>query len=142
MFCDSCGTAVQPGQNHCTRCGKTVLIPVLAGSDRIARHRQALGILWIVYAVLSLAQGVALFILANAYGHVGRLLRPDAAAGIIAGVGLLQWQSWARVLMLVVAFISLLSFPIGTGIGVYTLWVLLSSNAGKQYRAMAKAAGE
>ncbi len=166
MFCDFCGNVVQPVQNHCPQCGKAVVgRPLLAGSARVARHRQTLGILWIAYAVFSLVESVALFILANAYAHVGRLLRPDvtlpsvspslrplvvflamlllakAVAGIIAGVGLLQWQSWARVLMLVLGFISLPSFPIGTALGVYTLWVLLAAKAGEEYRAIARAAG-
>ncbi len=166
MFCDCCGNAVQPGQNHCPQCGKAVVgRPLLAGSARVARHRQTLGILWIAYAVFSLVESVALFILANAYGHVGRLLRPDvtlpslspslrplalfvamlllakAVAGIIAGVGLLQWQSWARALTLVVGFLSLLNIPLGTALGIYALWVLMAPKAGEEYRAMAKAAG-
>ncbi len=166
MFCDSCGNAIHPGQNHCPQCGKAVFArPVPSSSARVARHRQSLGILWIVYAVFSLVQSVALFILANAYTHVGRLLRPDvglpslphflqplasfvamlllakAVVGIIAGVGLLQWQSWARGLMLVVAFVSLLSLPIGTALGIYTLWVLFAPKTGEEYRAMSKAAG-
>ncbi len=162
MFCDSCGNAVQPGQNHCTRCGKQVLGPVLGGSDRVARHRQTLGILWIAYSAISLVGSVALFILANTYAHwrgvyvgfsslpgflrplmslVAMLLLAKAVAGILAGVGLLQWQSWARVLALVVGFISLLNIPLGTALGVYTLWVLLAPTAGEEYRAMAKAAG-
>src|SRR5512146_1123572 len=166
MFCDGCGNALQLGQNHCPQCGKAVVgHPVLAGSARVARHRQTLGILWIAYAVFSLVESVALFILANAYAHVGRLLRPDvglpslssslrplalfiamlllakAGGGIIASVGLLQWQSWARVLMLVLGFISLPSLPIGTALGVYTLWVLLAAKASEEYRAIARAAG-
>lgn len=45
--------------------------------------------------------------------------------GIIAGVGLLQRWSWARVLAIVLGFLNLPNFPIGTAIGIYTIWVLL-----------------
>jgi hypothetical protein len=43
---------------------------------------------------------------------------------LIGGIGLLKKQPWARILLLVVAVFDLFSFPIGTVIGVYTLWAL------------------
>jgi hypothetical protein len=53
-----------------------------------------------------------------------------AAPGIIAGFGLLKRKSWARVLAIVLGIFNLTNFPIGTAIGVYTLYVLLQSDAG------------
>ncbi len=168
MFCDSCGNAIQPGQNHCPRCGKAILGPVLPGSGRVARHGHMLGILWIAYSAFNLIGGGVLVILANTlFAHLGSLLPPDAppeaarvpmflhpllsfigvmllakaAAGMIAGIGLLQHQSWARILTLIVGFISLLNIPIGTALGVYTLWVLLGPNADEEYQAMTKTVG-
>lgn len=44
--------------------------------------------------------------------------------GIIGGIGLLKWQPWARILVMVLAVLDLFNVPIGTAIGVYTLWVL------------------
>jgi len=43
---------------------------------------------------------------------------------LIAGVGLLKYKGWARILALIVAVLALASFPIGTAAGIYTLWVL------------------
>jgi hypothetical protein len=42
----------------------------------------------------------------------------------IAGRGILQWQPWAKTLGLVISAINMLFFPIGTGVGIYALWVL------------------
>ena len=52
-----------------------------------------------------------------------------ALPGIIAGIGLLRRAGWGRILALVVAFLSLINFPIGTAIGAYAIWVLLQSEA-------------
>jgi cation transport ATPase len=43
---------------------------------------------------------------------------------LIAGVGLLKKKRWARVVAMVVAIVALIGFPVGTGAGIYTLWVL------------------
>lgn len=45
--------------------------------------------------------------------------------GLVGGIGLLSFQSWARYLVMVVAAIGCLNIPIGTLKGVYSLWVLL-----------------
>ena len=44
---------------------------------------------------------------------------------IIGGIGLLKYKPWARILVLIIAVLDLLWVPIGTVIGVYTIWVLL-----------------
>lgn len=49
-----------------------------------------------------------------------------SAPGIVVGIGLLQYRSWARVLALVLAFLNLPTFPLGTILGVYTLVSLLN----------------
>ncbi|MEI8229976.1 MAG: hypothetical protein WCG83_02450 [Candidatus Peregrinibacteria bacterium] len=43
---------------------------------------------------------------------------------LIAGLALLKMQSWARKLLMTFGILSLVDFPIGTIIGVYTIWVL------------------
>jgi hypothetical protein len=45
--------------------------------------------------------------------------------GLIGGIGLLSYQKWARVIVLVVAALGCLNFPLGTFKGVYSLWVLM-----------------
>ncbi len=42
---------------------------------------------------------------------------------IIGGIALLSKKKWGMILLLVVGCLSLLSFPVGTAIGGYTLWV-------------------
>lgn len=46
--------------------------------------------------------------------------------GIIAGYGLLQYFEWARILGIILSALNLLSFPFGTALGIYGLWVLLN----------------
>jgi hypothetical protein len=46
---------------------------------------------------------------------------------IIAGWGLLNYRPWARILTIVLCALHLLSFPFGTALGVYGLWVLLQT---------------
>ncbi|MDD4050869.1 MAG: hypothetical protein PHR28_03070 [candidate division Zixibacteria bacterium] len=45
--------------------------------------------------------------------------------GIIGGWGLLAKKSWARIVVLIVGILNLTNFPLGTALGIYTLWVLL-----------------
>ena len=52
-----------------------------------------------------------------------------ALPGFLAGIGLLRRQQWARYLALAVAVLNLVNFPLGTAVGIYTLWVLLPANA-------------
>jgi hypothetical protein len=52
---------------------------------------------------------------------------------MLAGYGLLKRTPWARVLALVVAILSLINFPIGTAIGIYTFWVMLQEEAAEYF---------
>ncbi|GAB4146403.1 MAG: hypothetical protein Fur0021_04510 [Candidatus Promineifilaceae bacterium] len=56
---------------------------------------------------------------------IGLLMAALAIPGMIAGWGLLKRKNWGRVLGIVVGVFSLMNFPLGTAIGVYTLYVLL-----------------
>ena len=53
------------------------------------------------------------------------LLTPISVAGIIGGIGLLKRRSWARILLLIVSVLQLLDIPLGTALGIYTIWVLI-----------------
>jgi hypothetical protein len=60
------------------------------------------------------------------------------AAGVVAaGVGLLQYRPWGRVLALVMAVFLVFKFPIGTAIAIYAFWVLLSDPGRKHYESHA-----
>jgi len=48
--------------------------------------------------------------------------------GIIAGIGLLSYQPWARILTIVLSILDLVSVPFGTALGIYGLWVLFSAD--------------
>ena len=48
---------------------------------------------------------------------------------IVLGWGLLTWKPWSRVLGIVLSVLHLASFPVGTMIGAYGLWVLLNDES-------------
>jgi hypothetical protein len=56
--------------------------------------------------------------------------------GLIAGIGLLSFQPWARILTIVISALELPGFPIHTALGVYGLWVLLSNEGTALFRPM------
>jgi hypothetical protein len=66
---------------------------------------------------------------------VGVFLSILALPGIAAGIGLLRRKSWGRVLAIVVGILNLINFPVGTIIGVYTLWVLFQNTATDYFTA-------
>ena len=45
--------------------------------------------------------------------------------GIVAGMGLYKRKEWARILTLFLSIIEIFSFPIGTAIGIYSIWALI-----------------
>ncbi len=46
-----------------------------------------------------------------------------AVPSIVGGVALLNEKKWALTLLLILGCFKLFSFPIGTAIGIYTIWV-------------------
>lgn len=65
---------------------------------------------------------------------VGAFLAILGVPGILAGIGLLRRRRWGRILALVVGFLGLLNFPVGTAIGIYAGWVLLQESATEYFR--------
>jgi hypothetical protein len=55
--------------------------------------------------------------------------------GIIAGMGLLKFRPWARILTIVLSALDLPMVPIGTALGVYGLWVLLQPQTERLFAA-------
>jgi hypothetical protein len=72
-------------------------------------------------------------IVGMAGGFVAILIGAMSAFQLIAGWGLLRRMPWARILTIVLGVISLLRFPWGTALGIYTLWVLLSKDGAAQF---------
>ena len=163
MFCDQCGLQLQAGASQCGRCGKSVLGRVEFRRSRVREHVRLVGILWMAYSALHLVGGVVVILVGRiVFGNFiqfhggpppevliwlrplitlfGWLLVTKAAAGFLAGWGLLQKELWARTVALVVAFLALLNVPLGTALGIYTLWVLLPAQSDDEYNALAQAA--
>ncbi len=105
-----------------------------------------LGILGIVVAVafLFLGAGTAATILAEDDSNEARVGAAWAGGcitfiaalfgimsipSIIAGWGLSQRKSWARILAIILAILSLPQFPVGTAIGVYALVILFNDES-------------
>ncbi|MBI2686157.1 MAG: hypothetical protein HYX27_07565 [Acidobacteria bacterium] len=42
----------------------------------------------------------------------------------IAGLAIRRWKPWGKTMGLVVAAVGMLHFPLGTGVGIYSVWVL------------------
>jgi hypothetical protein len=59
--------------------------------------------------------------------------------GMIAGLGLLKMRPWARIVAIVVGVLHILSFPFGTALGIYTLWVLLNAETEAMFRGQTMA---
>ena len=162
MFCDQCGTQFGPGQLYCSRCGKKFVGSMSqVPPARVREHIHLLSILWMAFSALTAIGGAVVLIVANTIfaraGWIfGRELPPNAhpaflhplltfvailvllkaAVGFLAGWGLMQRQPWARILALVVGFVSLFNIPLGTALGIYTMWVLLPAESETEYGRM------
>ena len=160
MFCEGCGTGLQAGATFCSRCGKQLAGAITIAQPmpgRVQRHIHLLGILWLAVSALHAVAGLILIVVAKTIfirggpaGDVPAFLHPllsvialailaKSALGFITGWGLMQRESWARVLALVLGFISLFNPPFGTALGVYTLWVLLPQPSHQEYEKLAEA---
>lgn len=109
-------------------------------------HIAVLGWLYVVGHAIFLLIGLFIFMLLAGIGvvsgdstammvlsiigtAVGLVLVILAIPGLVAGYGLLTRKSWGRTLAIVVGILSLINFPLGTAVGIYTLWVLFQEEA-------------
>jgi hypothetical protein len=110
-------------------------------------HVKVIGILWVVFgafwlclAVFALLVFLGVAMIPNVETITPNLLRVIGIAvsmflgilglpQIIGGLGLLARREWARILVLVMAFLALLNVPFGTALGVYTMVVLFNPEA-------------
>ena len=118
-------------------------------------HVKVLAILYIVFGVLGTLLGLGFMALLSFIGLAGAASDPDAwmampilgitgaalgvfllilsLPGIIAGIGLLKYRPWARILTIVLSALNLMNFPIGTILGIYGLWVMLSDEGSRLF---------
>jgi zinc-ribbon domain len=151
-FCGSCGKPVATLPSA----------PAETARTRLVRHLPALALLWTIYSGLRMLAGGAMLFVGSifapnmffhgrpfAFSFFGWPFSRFMLHGLIAGVGLGVillgavglaaawglWQraGWARVLALILGIIALFHFPLGTALGIYTLWVLLPRDAGIEY---------
>ncbi len=71
--------------------------------------------------------GVALII-------AGIVIAITSLPSIIGGIGLISHKSWGRIWGLIASALNIPSIPIGTIIGIYGLWVLLSDETAELLR--------
>jgi hypothetical protein len=114
-------------------------------------HVKILGVLRIVFGALGVLIGLGIFAM---FGGIAALVQMDgdddaivpvtilgavgglvlilllllSVPGIIAGIGLLSFQPWARILTIVLSVLDLMNIPFGTVLGVYGLWVLFNAD--------------
>jgi hypothetical protein len=122
-------------------------------------HLRVLGILNIVWSSISIAiglivllvfGGLAGFFAATGFGSGdignsgGLVVAPFMAVigvvivlmicivslpALIAGIGLVKFRPWSRVLGIIISVLHLFSVPVGTALGIYGLWVLFQPEA-------------
>jgi hypothetical protein len=101
----------------------------------VAALQIGFGIFWIVAGgillfVLSLLGGLiddkdARFILPLIGQIIAGFLFLISIPGVIAGIGLVKRKEWGRILTLILSVIGLMNFPVGTAVGIYSIWVLV-----------------
>lgn len=106
------------------------------------KHINVVATLQIVYSIFGLILATTIFILFHVIGDfvddqeaefvlsiVANVIMVIffivSLPGILAGIGLYKRKEWARILTLIISVLNLFSFPIGTGIGVYSIWALI-----------------
>ena len=158
MFCNQCGAEIAAGSNLCPNCARTLNLIAAPMPSRLERHLRTLGILWMIGSALLLIPALVLMMIGSLVHfsipgseQAARIIAPFAlfviggifalvsSCGIFVGWGLIKHQSWARIAGIVLGVMVLFHFPLGTALGVYTLWVLLSDD-GTQYHQLAAAA--
>lgn len=120
------------------------------------KHIDVLGALWIAWGAIGCLIGMIFFgILFGVsfipdMGHETPIILRSVGFGlglfifilsvpeIIAGIGLLKRLEWGRILALVMAFFSLLSIPLGTALGIYSIVILLREETAALFKSVAQ----
>ncbi|MFH1311707.1 MAG: hypothetical protein ABIJ00_00630 [Candidatus Eisenbacteria bacterium] len=84
-----------------------MLFVFIVGAGIVSRDPHAIRVTWIVGTAIAF------------------ILTLTSVPAIIGGLGLLKRKSWARILLLIVSALQLLDIPLGTALGIYTIWVLI-----------------
>ena len=117
-----------------------------ARREQTEKHIRTLGIIFICWGVLSILFGILMIMF---FGFISMLADdPEAAIvlriigtiavtftlvtgipEIIGGWGLLKKFSWSRILVIIMAAVNVIDFPLGTALGIYGFWVLFKEES-------------
>jgi hypothetical protein len=116
-------------------------------------HVKIIGIMWIVFGGFSLFGALIIWLILFGVSFIpdigpvapgvlrligmliGTFLGLLGIPKIIGGIGLLKGHEWARILTLVISFLSLLNVPFGTALGIYSLIVLFNPETVKLFQS-------
>ena len=111
------------------------------------KHIDIIAILWIVLGVLSFVGGMITFgilfgisfipdmgieapiILRTVGIIIGIIAAVLSIPKIIAGIGLMRRQEWGRILTLIISFLAILNFPLGTALAIYSFVILIKEES-------------
>jgi len=164
QFCTSCGIRILPGAGPAASSFQTMSV---ACNDRVRRHIGTLSILWAINGALRLLETFAMSVIGPmvvpqffgvhawrawdfpfhwaawpfsvGFAWVAALFGAFGVVHLILAWALREHKSWARPLGLAVGFLALLRFPLGTALGIYTIWVLLPESSAREYDQIAVA---
>jgi len=164
MFCNKCGKELAQGIQFCPACGQPVgVAPIPSSVARVANHHKVVGVFWMIFSGLFVLGGLAMVLFVNAIfeavAHsgqpqanfpigviqsvisvIGAVFMAMASVGIFAGWGVFKLLPWGRIVAIVLSFpVMIISIPFGTALGIYTLWVLLPDEQGKEYATLSGA---
>lgn len=93
-----------------------------------------------IFMLLAATVGVFLFPLiaswaagAGANITAAFILLAIGLPSVFAGIGLIRRYSWARTMIVGLSIVDLFSFPLGTGLGAFSLWLLLKKQASFEF---------
>jgi len=159
QYCTACGTRILPGASI----SQATAIQ-MAPADRVRRNIGVLAVLWAINGVIRLLETFAFtfigpLVLPHVFGFhnwfgwdfplrglwpfsmglawISVLFGAFGVVHLVLAWGLSERKAWARPLGLIVGFLALIRFPLGTALGAYTLWVLLPEPSAREYDEMA-----
>lgn len=130
------------------------------------KHIKLVAVLNIVYRCILTIGSIVLFILAALFGRimdffgrrgdlraedipreifdivpiimvvVGVIIAIVSVVAIVGSIGMMKRKEWGRIVLIVVSFFNLMHVPLGTALGVYTLWVLFNDEIVRIYNPL------
>ena len=162
MYCRQCGNDVEQHARFCSKCGRELASAQVQQKPKhdMNMHINILGWLFISCAILVGIVGMVMIFAGQLIGHlpivwpaefpfgvvhlagslavIAGLATLATAAGVAAaGIGLLRYRSWGRILAIIMSILILFKFPLGTAIAIYAFWVLFSEEGREHYQTLA-----